>query len=156
MDWAIYWVCSGRASHMSYKSTCSPQSPCQSPSRQTTNHVRQPWGANNTHRKTPDHHKNSEQTRTWSNNKDIRLDLNFNIKLCHMCRMCIVGFKANGTLCWRSCASWCWSSLEDSTLPIQTSEHLPLVKLCSYLWKVYRTFHKKNKELLWYAPKKKY
>lgn len=48
MGWAIYWVCSGRASHMSYKSTCSPQSPCRSPSQQTTNHVRQPWRANNT------------------------------------------------------------------------------------------------------------
>lgn len=38
---------------MSYKSTCSPQSPCQSPSWRTTNHVRQPWGSNNTQKKTP-------------------------------------------------------------------------------------------------------
>lgn len=32
--------------------------------------------------------------------------------------------------CWRGFASWCWSPLEDSTLPLQTSElqHLPLIK----------------------------
>lgn len=41
-------------------------------------------------------HRNSEQTRTWSNNKDIPLDLNFNIKLCHICRMCIMVFEPMG------------------------------------------------------------
>lgn len=41
-------------------------------------------------------HRKSEQTSTRSNNKDIPLDLNFNSKLCHMCRISIMVFELMG------------------------------------------------------------
>lgn len=67
----------------------------------------------------------------WSNSKNIHLDFNVKIKLCHISRMCVIWVSAEGAL-----HGDVGTLLEDSTLPLQTSklQHLPLVKkLCSSL-----------------------
>lgn len=96
-------------------------------------------------------HRTPEQTRTWSNNKEIPLDSNFHINLCHTCRMCMGGFEPMGPSAEAAVhpdVGALWRTPPFQSKLLSTS----LIKLCSSLWKVYRTLHKKDKELLRSAP----